>query len=114
MKIQPLIRLVSAIVLLVAIGAIVAIAVLPGIRGGKPADQMSVAAAALTKPLQKKRCSDCAVVLAIRPLEGSSATKHYEIQLRMADGSLKNVTSATRPNWKAGDWVRLQNGKLIG
>jgi hypothetical protein len=50
------------------------------------------------------------VVLAIRPLEGS----HYEIQLRMSDGSLKSVTSGTRPMWKAGDWVRLQNGKLIG
>jgi hypothetical protein len=110
MKIQPLIRVVSAIALLMAIGAIVAIAALPGIRGGKPADQMSVAAAASTKPLQKKRCSDCAVVLAIRPLEGS----HYEIRLRMSDGSLKSVTSGTRPNWKAGDWVRFQNGKLIG
>jgi hypothetical protein len=109
MKIQPLIRAVSAIVLVVAIGAIGAIAVLPGLRGGKP-DQMSVAAAASTKPLQNKRCSDCAVVLAIRPLEGA----HYEIHLRMSDGSLKSVTTGTRPSWKAGDWVRLQNGKLIG
>ena len=116
MQIQPLIRVVSAILLLVATGAIVAIATMPGIRGARPADQMSVAAAASTKPLQKKRCSDCAVVLAIKPLEAASATssKRYEIQLRMSDGSLTSVTTGTRPSWKAGDWVRLQNGKLIG
>jgi hypothetical protein len=109
MEIQPLIRAVSAILLVAATGAIVMIVAMPGTRGGR-GDQMSVAAAALTKPLQKKRCSDCAMVLAIRPLEGS----HYEIHLRMSDGSLKSVTSGTRPIWKAGDWVRLQNGKLIG
>jgi hypothetical protein len=109
MEIQSLIRAVSAILVVAATGAIVAIVAMPGTVGGR-ADQMSVAAAALAKPLQKKRCSDCAVVLAIRPLEGS----HYEIQLRMSDGSLKSVTSGTRPIWKAGDWVRLQNGKLIG
>ena len=113
MEIQSLIRAVSAILVVAATGAIVMIVAMPGTRAGK-ADQMSVAAAALTKPLQKKRCSDCAVVLAIRPLEGSNATKHYEIQLRRSDGSLTTVTTGTRPNWKAGDWVRLQNGKLIG
>ena len=109
MEIQSLIRAASAILLVAATGAIVMIVAMPGTRGGK-AEQMSVAAAASTKPLQDKRCSDCAVVLAIRPLEAS----HYEIHLRMSDGSLKSVTTGTRPSWKPGDWVRLQNGKLIG
>jgi len=30
----------------------------------------------------------------------------------MSDGSVKTVTSSTKPAWKAGDRVRLQNGKL--
>ena len=42
------------------------------------------------------------------------ATKRYQVQVRMSDGTLKTVTSATQPTWKAGDPVRLQNGKLFG
>ena len=41
------------------------------------------------------------------------ATKHYEVQVRMPDGKLKRVRSATRPAWKSGDKVRLQDGKLV-
>jgi outer membrane lipoprotein SlyB len=39
-------------------------------------------------------------------------TKRYQIEVRMSDGSVKTVTSSTKPAWKAGDRVRLQNGKL--
>jgi outer membrane lipoprotein SlyB len=41
------------------------------------------------------------------------ATKHYEVQVRMGDGHLKNVKFDTPPAWKSGDRVRLQDGKLV-
>lgn len=40
-------------------------------------------------------------------------TKHYEVQVRMADGKLRSVKFATPPAWKSGDKVRLQDGKLV-
>jgi len=40
-------------------------------------------------------------------------TKHYQVQVRMANGSIKNVRYSARPGWKAGDKVRLQDGKLV-
>jgi outer membrane lipoprotein SlyB len=39
-------------------------------------------------------------------------TKRYRTQIRMADGTVRAITSATQPAWKSGDRVRLQNGKL--
>lgn len=41
-------------------------------------------------------------------------TKRYQIQVRMTDGSERTVTYYTAPKWKAGDRVRLENGKLVG
>ena len=38
----------------------------------------------------------------------------YQIQVRMSDGSVKTLTYGTAPAWKAGDRVRLQNGRLVG
>jgi outer membrane lipoprotein SlyB len=40
-------------------------------------------------------------------------TKHYEVQVRMPDGKMKTVRYGTRPSWKSGDKVRLQEGKLV-
>jgi outer membrane lipoprotein SlyB len=40
-------------------------------------------------------------------------TKHYQVQVRMGDGTTKNVRFSARPAWKAGDKVRLQDGKLV-
>lgn len=40
-------------------------------------------------------------------------TKHFEVQVRMPDGKLKSVRFGTRPAWKSGDKVRLQDGKLV-
>jgi len=40
-------------------------------------------------------------------------TQHYEVQVRMADGQLRNVKFDTPPAWKSGDKVRLQDGKLV-
>lgn len=40
-------------------------------------------------------------------------TKHYRVEVRMPDGSVKSVRYAARPAWKTGDKVRLANGKLV-
>lgn len=40
-------------------------------------------------------------------------TKHYEVQVRMTDGTVRNVRFGTQPAWKSGDRVRLQDGKLV-
>jgi outer membrane lipoprotein SlyB len=40
-------------------------------------------------------------------------TKHYEVQVRMADGKLRTVKFASQPAWKSGDKVRLRDGKLV-
>jgi len=39
-------------------------------------------------------------------------TKHYEISVRMADGTLRSVTEDSLPAWRIGDRVRLDNGRL--
>ena len=71
-------------------------------------ERLSVAMAATAKPIQKP-CADCGVVVEVKHM-----TRRYEILVRMSDGNLKILTSSTQPIWKAGDRVRLQNGKLIG
>jgi outer membrane lipoprotein SlyB len=40
-------------------------------------------------------------------------TKHYQVQVRMADGSTKTVRYSARPAWKSGDKVKLVDGKLV-
>lgn len=39
-------------------------------------------------------------------------TKSYEVQVRMEDGSLRSLPSATPPNWRAGDRVRVDGGSI--
>jgi outer membrane lipoprotein SlyB len=41
------------------------------------------------------------------------ATQRFHVDVRMADGTVKTVTSDTAPAWKSGDRVRLQNGQLL-
>jgi outer membrane lipoprotein SlyB len=42
------------------------------------------------------------------------STKHYDVDVRMADGRMKTVRLNSLPTWKAGDRVRLlQDGKLV-
>jgi outer membrane lipoprotein SlyB len=40
-------------------------------------------------------------------------TQRYHVDVRMTDGSVKTVSSATATAWKAGDRVRLRNGVLV-
>jgi outer membrane lipoprotein SlyB len=39
-------------------------------------------------------------------------TKHYEVDVRMADGKLKTVRFATQPAWRSGNRVRVKDGTL--
>jgi outer membrane lipoprotein SlyB len=41
------------------------------------------------------------------------STRHYDVDVRMADGSTKSLRLNSKPAWKAGDPVRLQGGKLL-
>jgi uncharacterized protein YcfJ len=40
-------------------------------------------------------------------------SEYYQVQVRMPDGTTKNVRYASRPAWKSGDKVRLLDGKLV-
>ena len=115
MRIQALIFGVSASVLVVAMGAIAAIASFLPSSSDEGSDARTVRVALATRPLDRS-CRDCGVVVAVRSiaLKGKSVTMRYQIQVRMSDGSVKTLTSSTEPGWKAGDRVRLQNGRLAG
>lgn len=41
------------------------------------------------------------------------STKRYDVSVRMQDGSVKTVSTATPPAWHPGDRVRLQHGLLM-
>lgn len=114
MRIQGLIAATAASVLVVALGAIAAIA---GIASSSSADgdaTRTARVAVASKPLDRA-CGDCGVVVAVRAVElRTKAARRYQIRVRMSDGSVKTLTSSTEPAWKAGDRVRLQNGRLAG
>ena len=38
--------------------------------------------------------------------------KSYEVQVRMEDGSLRSLPSASPPNWRAGDRVKVEGGSI--
>ncbi len=38
--------------------------------------------------------------------------KSYEVVVRMEDGSLRSIPSATQPNWRAGDRVKVEGSSL--
>ena len=40
------------------------------------------------------------------------ASNHYQIRVRMADGSIRNFYEAALPAWRPGDRVRVVNGNL--
>ncbi len=104
MAFQTLIAGVFASVLVVALGAIASLT-----------SQVSNPVAAAAKPLDRS-CSSCGVVVAVRPVElkGRPPSVRYQIEVRMSDGSVKKLSSSTQPAWKAGDRVRLENGRLVG
>lgn len=113
MRIQSLIAAGVASVLVVALGAIALIASrLPAADSGNP-----IPVAVASKPLDRG-CGDCGVVTAVKEvqLKGKDRrlTRQYQVRVRMSDGSVKTLTTDTAPAWKAGDRVRLHNGRLAG
>jgi len=40
-------------------------------------------------------------------------TTHYEITVRMNDGSYRTVTAKEQPVWRTGDHVRIENGAVV-
>jgi len=44
--------------------------------------------------------------------KNTHSTRSYEIHVRMEDGTLRAIPSATPPTWRTGDRVRLVNGAL--
>jgi hypothetical protein len=112
MRIQSLIAVAAASVIMIGLGAIAGIVAYMSHPTG-PGD---VRVALAAKPLDRG-CLDCGVVIAVRQLELKSrreAAGQYQIRVRMSDGSERTVTYANPPAWKAGDRVRLQNGRLVG
>lgn len=114
MRIQSLIAAAAASVLVIALGAITAIVSQLSAEGAS-AQVRAVPVAVAAKRLDRS-CLDCGVVVAVQPVElkAKTVTVRYQIRVRMSDGSVKTVTSSTQPAWKAGDRVRLQNGRLVG
>jgi len=113
MRIQSLIALSAASVIMIGLGAIAGIVAYMSHATGQ--DDVRVAVAA--KPLDRS-CLDCGVVIAVRQVElrgrKAESASQYQIRVRMSDGSERTVTYAHPPAWKAGDRVRLLNGRLVG
>ena len=76
-----------------------------------------VRVAVAAKPLDRG-CLDCGVVVAVKQVElkgrKAESANQYQIRVRMSDGSERTVTYTNPPAWKAGDRVRLLNGRLVG
>ena len=113
MRIQSLIAAAAASVLVIALGTIASIASLLSSSRPERSFNSPVRVAVASKPLDRA-CPECGVVVAVRVVELKSKTApvRYQIEVRMSDGSVKTLSSATPPSWKAGDRVRLQNGRI--
>jgi hypothetical protein len=117
MRIQSLIFSTVASVLFVGLGAIAGITAYlsRSTPEGAPSREVPVAVAA--KPIDRG-CRDCGVVVSVKQLQLKSRTtkqtSQYQVRVRMSDGSERTVTYTTPPAWKAGDRVRLQNGRVVG
>jgi hypothetical protein len=116
MRIQSFIAAAAASVVVIGMGTIASIVAY--MSGSKADGAVRVAVAA--KPLDRD-CVECGVVVAVRPIElkgkkveAKRVARRYQIRVRMSDGSIKTVTYSSAPAWKAGDRVRLLNGRLAG
>jgi len=114
MRIQSLIALAAASVIMIGLGAIAGIV---ASLSRSPSSHGEVPVAVATKPLDRG-CTDCGVVVAVKQVElkgrKPDSASQYQIRVRMSDGSERTVTYTHPPAWKAGDRVRLMNGRLVG
>jgi hypothetical protein len=113
MRIQSLIALTAASVIMIGLGAIAGMVAYMSHATGQGDVRVAVAA----KPLERG-CLDCGVVIAVKQVElkgrRAESSSQYQIRVRMSDGSERTVTYTNPPAWKAGDRVRLLNGRLVG
>ncbi|HJY78083.1 MAG TPA: hypothetical protein VKE95_15710 [Burkholderiales bacterium] len=112
MRIQSLIALTAASVIMIGLGTIAGLVAYMS-RTEAPSD---VRVAVATKPLDRG-CLDCGVVIAVKEVQlkgKAEPVSQYQIRVRMSDGSERTLTYTQPPAWKAGDRVRLLNGRLAG
>ena len=113
MRIQSFIALTAASVIMLGLGAIAGIVAYMSHATGPSDVRVAVAA----KPLDRG-CLDCGVVVAVKHVElkgrKAESASQYQIRVRMSYGSERTVTYTNPPAWKAGDRVRLLNGRLVG
>jgi hypothetical protein len=113
MRIQSLIALAAASVIMIGLGSIAGI-VASLSRSSSLHGEVPVAVA--TKPLDRG-CLDCGVVVAVKEVQlkgKADPVSQFQIRVRMSDGSERTLTYTNPPAWKAGDRVRLLNGRLVG
>ena len=117
MRIQSLILSAVASVLFVAMGTIAGLAAYLSRSANEGSEARAVPVAVAAKPIDRG-CRDCGVVVAVKQVElkgrTAKAASQYEVRVRMSDGSTRTVTYSSAPAWKAGDRVRLQNGRVVG
>jgi hypothetical protein len=100
-RLHPLV-IVAAGSLIIVSG--VGIAGLAGVLPG------SKAATAATAKAKKAACTDCGTVLEVKEMNVKG--QGYDVSVRMADGSVKIISSAEQPAWRSGDRVRVRDGRL--
>jgi hypothetical protein len=117
MRIQSLILSTVVSVLFVAMGTIAGLAAYLSRSANEGSEARAVPVAVAAKPIDRA-CRDCGVVVAVKQVElkgrTAKAASQYEVRVRMSDGSTRTVTYSSAPAWKAGDRVRLQNGRVVG
>jgi len=116
MRVQSLIFLAVASVIFVGLGTIAGIAAYLSRSTGEAAGPRDVPVAVAAKPIDRG-CRDCGVVIAVKRVElkgkAAKSPSQYQVRVRMSDGSERTVTYTSAPAWKAGDRVRLLNGRVV-
>lgn len=56
-------------------------------------------------------CADCATVVSVQP--ATAGTGHWQVAVRMADGSHRLFAAESQPSWHAGEQVRISNGIIM-
>ncbi|MES2938431.1 MAG: hypothetical protein V4864_12165 [Pseudomonadota bacterium] len=78
----------------------------------KAAGQAAVAPPHAAKARKRLRCGECGVIQAIRRIDAADGQPvTYEFSVRLHDGSVRIVRSATPGNWRAGDRIMLKGGR---
>ncbi len=82
------------------------------------ATTLAAAPLSLNEATTQERCDDCATVVSVRPLPTSEDSarvqrKHWQIAVRLDDGSLRMLAAESQPSWHAGARVRVIDGSIV-